>query len=204
MYKVFINDKLLCFVKKLPPIENKSDYMVCETMHTGELANLIRGFKVDDAVNTLYVINNYIYNSHDINKRLLPFPIIQAAGGLVQNKKGEFLFIYRFGRWDLPKGLAEHGESMEQTAVREVKEETGVNNLKILDFLTTTHHLVGKGNDFFIKEIFWYKMKTDFIDVTVPQTDESIIKAEWFNKKQIDEIIIPSTYKTIIEVLNYC
>lgn len=204
MYKVFVNNKLICFDKKLPPLKHSEKYFVCETLKSNVVSKYLRKLKASDDVNTLYILNDYIYNEDNADNRLLPFPIIQAAGGLVQNFKGDYLFIYRFEHWDLPKGLIEHGESTMQAALREVNEETGVNNLKIIDFITITRHIVGKDNRFFIKEIYWYKMKTDFVDATIPQQAESIVKAEWFNKKQIADIILPSTYKTIIEVLNYC
>ena len=59
------------------------------------------------------------------------FTHIEAAGGIVENEKKELLFIYRLGKWDLPKGKVEKGESIAETAVREVEEETGATNLKL-------------------------------------------------------------------------
>src|SRR4051812_48020306 len=60
------------------------------------------------------------------------FTIIRAAGGLVVNDGGEMLFIFRRGKWDLPKGKLEEGEDLEECAVREVEEETGLKNVKLL------------------------------------------------------------------------
>jgi NAD+ diphosphatase len=53
-------------------------------------------------------------------------PVQKAGGGLVYNKNGEILFIFRNGKWDLPKGGKEKREKMKLTAMREVEEETGV------------------------------------------------------------------------------
>ena len=59
------------------------------------------------------------------------FIIIEASGGIVQNEKKEILFINRLGKWDLPKGKIEPGEKEEESAVREVNEETGVKDLHL-------------------------------------------------------------------------
>lgn len=56
---------------------------------------------------------------------------IEAAGGLVLRSDGHFLGIFRLGKWDLPKGKAEKGESMETTALREVEEECGIFGLSV-------------------------------------------------------------------------
>ena len=61
---------------------------------------------------------------------------IQAGGGLVENEKGEILFMFRRGKWDLPKGKLDPGESLENCALREVKEETGIRILELKRFLT--------------------------------------------------------------------
>ena len=47
---------------------------------------------------------------------------ISAGGGVVFNEFNEVLFIYRRGFWDLPKGKIDPGETIEQTAVREVED----------------------------------------------------------------------------------
>ena len=59
------------------------------------------------------------------------FKVVHAGGGLVTNPKNEVLFIFRSNVWDLPKGRHEEGESIEETAVREVEEECGGRRFKI-------------------------------------------------------------------------
>ena len=58
------------------------------------------------------------------------FKLVKAAGGLVINKSGEVLLIFRRGKWDLPKGKLDDNESLVECAVREVQEETGLKNLE--------------------------------------------------------------------------
>ncbi len=70
-----------------------------------------------------------------------------AAGGLVRNPENKILAIYRRKHWDMPKGKAEAGETIPQTALREVKEETGLQNVDLHDFITTTYHSFWQRND---------------------------------------------------------
>ena len=59
----------------------------------------------------------------------------KSAGAVVYRKAGDrrlFLLLQNAGRWDFPKGRAEEGESELQTGVREVEEETGIKDLKVV------------------------------------------------------------------------
>ena len=76
-----------------------------------------------------------------INKFKTKLPLVQAAGGLVRNKKGKMLFIFRKNKWDLPKGKVDKGETFENGAIREVEEETGVKKLKLISFAGMTYHV---------------------------------------------------------------
>lgn len=63
-----------------------------------------------------------------------------TAGGLVINNNNKVLFIYRKNKWDLPKGKLDDGENLEEAAIREVVEETGldINKLSIIKPLLST------------------------------------------------------------------
>jgi bis(5'-nucleosidyl)-tetraphosphatase len=59
----------------------------------------------------------------------------RSAGAVVYREDGErrmYLLLQNAGRWDFPKGGMEKGESELQTVVREVKEETGLQAIKIV------------------------------------------------------------------------
>lgn len=58
---------------------------------------------------------------------------ILAAGGLVKNTEDQWLLIFRLGKWDLPKGKLENGETPEAAALREVEEECGIKNCQLLN-----------------------------------------------------------------------
>lgn len=108
-----------------------------------------------------------------------------AGGGKVFNDKGEILFIYRNDKWDLPKGKIEGKESIEETSLREVEEETKVNGLKIVRPLETTYHIFKRNGRHQLKITYWFEMTSSYKGKLEPQEDEGITKVEWLNPKQI-------------------
>lgn len=123
-----------------------------------------------------------------LNKFLKLLPKITAAGGKVINLKGEILFIYRNNKWDLPKGKAEDNETIADTAIREVKEETGIAKLVITKPLEITYHIFKKNNTYRIKVTYWFEMKSIGDTQLTPQIEEGITRAEWINSLEIDKI----------------
>ena len=106
---------------------------------------------------------------------------VTAAGGLVvRQKKGEIrlLLIYRRGAWDLPKGKIDKGETIEACAVREVQEEVGIKELRILAPAGTTVHGYPEGKRFMVKRTWWYFMETPERSFT-PEKREGIEKVKW-------------------------
>lgn len=125
------------------------------------------------------------------------FKIVEAGGGLVRafdkGKNGwSYLYIYRYGMWDLPKGKKEAGETDEDNALREVMEETGVKDIRINRFLRSTYHFIGMkggGDKIAVKKSNWFEMESDTIQQVTPQTEEGIIKAEWLSEEEVREKI---------------
>lgn len=120
------------------------------------------------------------------------FKIIRAGGGLVRHGD-RYLYIYRRGFWDLPKGKQEKDEDIDDTALREVAEETGLSPLLINDELPTTYHLIRKNREVILKECVWYAMETlqsmdadlgDTPPELTPQTEEDIMEAVWLTKAE--------------------
>jgi 8-oxo-dGTP pyrophosphatase MutT (NUDIX family) len=129
------------------------------------------------------------------------FEWIEAAGGLVENEKGEWLFIFRREKWDLPKGKLDDGESIDACAIREVEEETGLHHVKIVGDLGKTWHAYHEHGKFCLKQSAWYKMKVTGNQNLVPQTEEDITSIKWLAPGQLDEVM-QNTYPSIKEVLN--
>lgn len=127
------------------------------------------------------------------------FREVNAAGGLVSNRRGDYLLINRDGIWDLPKGHQEAGEDIRVTAVREVQEETGVDALRLRDLICITDHCYRRGGVWYLKHTWWYDMLyTEPADLT-PQTEEDITKAAWVAKSSLPPFL-RNTYPSIADV----
>ena len=122
----------------------------------------------------------------------------KAAGGLITNPKGEILLLFRRGKWDLPKGKMEAGEKPEETAIREVTEETGLKNISIVKKLTDTWHSypisvygTQENNDQkdVLKQTFWFQMDFTGEELTIPQIEEDIIDIQWIKPENIHRYI---------------
>ena len=128
--------------------------------------------------------------------------IIEAAGGMVLNKQEELLMMKRKGKWDMPKGKLDEGETIEECAIREVMEETGISHLVLgKRILTTTHQYY---DTFLNKEVekttYWYAMTTDLIQEGIPQFEEDIEAIAWVKKEDIAPYLA-NTYDNIKAVM---
>ena len=104
---------------------------------------------------------------------------IIAAGGIVENKDSKILFMYRRGKWDLPKGKWDDGETIEECAVREVEEETGLINLQRKNLIDKTIHNYSENGKDVEKETYWYAMKVEGEQKLVAQSEEDIEEIRW-------------------------
>lgn len=124
---------------------------------------------------------------------------VNAGGGLVSNRRGDYLLISRNGLWDLPKGHQDPGEDIEATALREVREETGIDDLVLRSLICVTDHCYKRNGIWHLKHTWWYDMLyTDPTDLT-PQREEDIAKAAWVAKSSLPPFLT-NTYPSIQEV----
>ena len=128
------------------------------------------------------------------------FTLVQAAGGLVSNANDELLLIFRRGKWDLPKGKLDKGEKLEDCAVREVEEETGLTNIELLAPLLITYHTYHEGSKFVLKESHWYRMKVSGEQQLIPQTEEDIHDIKWVKKTGLD-FYRENAFASVVDVL---
>lgn len=128
------------------------------------------------------------------------FTMIQAAGGFVLNENKEVLMMFRRGKWDLPKGKMDKGESFEECATRETEEETGLKNIKLISPLITTYHTYHEGSRYMLKETKWFKMKVDGEQKLIPQEEEQITKLEWVAKVDLKKYM-SNSFPSVVDVL---
>ena len=167
----------------------------CYRMPSSELsrANVL---KIFETINTIVVIDAMIeyYAESFMNE----FKYVEAAGGLVENERGETLMIYCYRHWDLPKGHIDEGERADVCAVREVAEETGVEGAKIVRFLCNTMHAYNVYGAWELKQTSWYLLSAQSCP-TKPQAEEDIAIAKWCSAEEVEENL-RSTYPTIRNV----
>lgn len=191
MYKVFYNEKAIILTDK--PIEEYKSLKYVTNNQFDEALDMLKNSNNE-------VINIYHHNLSKLwNNFQNHFKYLEAAGGVVKNQKGKILFIYRLGRWDLPKGKVENGETTEIAAVREVEEECGITNLKITNQLSTTFHIYYQ-NEFMLKATYWYEMDYMGNEELIPQEEEGIKMAQWKDREEISKIF-PKTYENIQLIL---
>jgi hypothetical protein len=155
MYKVFVNDiPIILSTTKVIGNNYKSI-----PLKKAKFKSIIK--KIDKG--ELFYVNLYHEDEEKLHKFLKKkLPVVVAGGGLVYNDKKQILFIYRNGKWDLPKGKIEKGEDIKTCAIREVEEETGVRDIKIKKFITKTYHVFRRNGKLKLKETYWYEMHTSY------------------------------------------
>ena len=124
---------------------------------------------------------------------------VNAGGGLVTNPDGKFLLIFRNGKWDRPKGHQEPEEPIEDTAVREVEEETGLHGLELGRLLCITDHTYFRDGRWHLKHTWWYSMSLPEECMLIPQTEEGIAEARWVEESELYDLL-KNTYPTIVKV----
>ena len=183
MYKVFFNQKPLILTNEIQDFSDNEPFLFIKYT---SVAQIIKALKLSK--------NRKVFLYHkDIDKLWKSFkkkfPVVEAAGGLVERTDNKLLFIFRNNKWDLPKGGVEKKELIIEAAQREVVEETGVSDLIVQKQLSETFHIFKKGKRFRLKKTYWFKMSTSYMGKTKPQTEEGIKKTEWVSKEKIDEIL---------------
>jgi len=199
-YKIFINNSLIFFGNKEDlPLDkvNYTDYTKVKPSDFKELVSKIHSYQK---------LDHYFVETEDIDSAFKYFSsffkVLQAAGGLVLNHQDEILMIHRFDHWDFPKGHVEKGEKIEECAIREVMEETGVEMLEITSSLPQVFHIYDYKNKWILKETHWYMMYSEYTGTLQPQLEESIIAAKWVPLDFLNEYMnqsYPGLYQLVKE-----
>jgi ADP-ribose pyrophosphatase YjhB (NUDIX family) len=128
------------------------------------------------------------------------FEFVQAAGGVVVNKEGKMLFIYRHEKWDLPKGKVEFGEEISEGALREVEEECSISDITLAKQLNTSWHTYIQKGEPMLKATAWYIMDFGGQGTPKPQAEEGITETRWIGEKELS-IVRSNTYPSVLDVI---
>jgi 8-oxo-dGTP pyrophosphatase MutT (NUDIX family) len=185
MYQVFYKKKIILLTDVLEEGKDFKSFPIKDV-------KLKKVIKLLNKKNT-----NSVHLFHKNKDKLLKYffkliPTVIAAGGKITNSKSETLFIYRNDKWDLPKGKAEKNEQLPQTALREVKEETGIKEVSINKPLDITYHIFRRNNEYRLKVTYWFDMFSDYEGIFFPQLDEGITDVKWVKKADLEEVKINS------------
>lgn len=196
MYKVYVNDKPVILTNRIIETTDGKNILSFHYSKRSDLKQKIQHFDQSNTIRKMIIINSdnleLLYNSF-----CSLFKQITAAGGIVYHPNKGMLWILRHQRWDLPKGKTEKNENIEEAAVREVEEETGIKISRITDYIGKTLHAYHEKGQPVLKTSYWYKMETNQADARlVPQTNEGITKVEWANRETIAEKI-NNTYASL-------
>ena len=197
MHRIYFEKR--CIIICSPSDESLSDPNAV-VFHPGiriNIATLVRMFEQTDSIARIYIPTEDTDAAYaDLCAQ---FRNVDAAGGLVVNRRDDFLLISRNGLWDLPKGHREEGEDIRVTAMREVQEETGVDQLELRGLICVTDHCYLRDGIWHLKHTWWYDMLyTDPVNLT-PQREEDITRAAWVARSSLPPFL-KNTYPSIQEV----
>jgi|TARA_Y100000385_G_scaffold101238_1_gene104662 8-oxo-dGTP pyrophosphatase MutT (NUDIX family) len=181
MQKIFVGNKPIVLTTKVEPESDFKNYLI----DTVDINKVLHNLKKEKYKSIRLIDDN---EEVLLKKFLRLLPNIVAGGGKVINSDGKILFIFRNGKWDLPKGKAEQKETIDQTALREVEEETGVKGLSITKPLEITYHIFKRNDQYFIKKTYWFEMFSDYIGDLKPQIKEGITKVKWVGPKKLKKV----------------
>ncbi|UCG28014.1 MAG: NUDIX domain-containing protein [Bacteroidales bacterium] len=197
-YKVYFQDRYVLF-RKDDPEELEQKYGLFHKFHgRDELYRVIRTFEEDLQIPVLVLH----YPDTDLLWKEFTgyFKLVDAGGGLIRNMEGEILLLKRRGVWDLPKGKKKKNEKIEDTALREVKEECGIDSVTIGSLLHITYHTYPYKKGTILKRTFWFDMLSSFQGTLTPQKEEGITDIRWISPEKMG-IIKGNTFPSISDVI---
>ena len=197
MHKIYFDRRTIIICRPEEATLSDPNAVEFHFKQPSDISALVEMFELSSTLEKIYIPSAEPENCY--KKICGEFREVNAAGGLVENRRGDYLLIKRDGLWDLPKGHQEAGEDIKVTALREVQEETGVDDLSLGDLICVTDHCYKRNEIWHLKHTWWYRMYyLKPLDLT-PQTEEDITKAAWVAKSSLPPFL-KNTYPSIKEV----
>lgn len=195
MYQIYINQTALILTETLDPALSDHQQIDSESF---EFTSFYKRFKDEPLPATYTVLSKEPKKLFKKIKSTLKY--IKAAGGVVHNEENKYLFIFRKGKWDLPKGKIDEGEKTKKAAVREVEEECGIKVTKLDEKLCRTYHIYDMRGETVLKKTTWYRMRADDQPTLTPQLEEDITEARWLAPGDFN-VVKQNTYPLIRDVI---
>lgn len=199
--KIYFDDKPLFLADsidpEIEPYAHHDDAVLIDEFSTPGLNSMLYEMRLEKIHAGIFKHPNLNELKKAVWKK---FQVIQAAGGIVLNDQQQLLFMYRRGKWDLPKGKLDKGETLEQCAVRETEEETGLQHVSLKKHLITTYHTYDENGKHILKETYWYLLSATGNQPLTPQAAEQIDIVEWANPGDLSKYL-QNTYPSILDVL---
>lgn len=197
MHKIYFEKRCIIICSPDDPALSDPNALQFRIGDSADIQTLVEMAEASASLHRVFVPTADVEDTY--RKICAEFKEVNAGGGLVSNRRGDYLLISRNGLWDLPKGHQDPGEDIETTAIREVSEETGIYELELRELICITDHCYRRDGIWHLKHTWWYDMLyTDPIDLT-PQREEDITKAAWVAKSSLPAFLI-NTYPSIAEV----
>lgn len=197
MHKIYFEKRCIIICSPEDPSLSDPNAVQFRLGESLDIHTLVGMVEVSDSLQRVCIPTDDIEGTY--RRICAEFKEVNAGGGLVSNRRGDFLLISRNGLWDLPKGHQDPGEPIETTSLREVQEETGIYELELRDLICITDHCYKRDDIWHLKHTYWYDMLyTDPTDLT-PQREEDITKAVWVAKSSLPAYLT-NTFPSIAEV----
>ena len=126
-----------------------------------------------------------------------------GAGGIIFRRRAgrlEFFFVKHgeHGKWTLPKGHQELGESLVQTAIREIREEVGLKNLRYIASVGKTSFRFRRANQLIEKTVQFFLFEATSDAKEILTGEEAIWEAIWVT---VDKLFETSGYRNLDRLL---
>ncbi len=200
--KIYFDDRplFLCdeIVGEIEPFVHHDDAIFIDEMDSHTIKSMIHEMQQPQVKAGVFFHTDLAKLQKEFFKK---FTVLVAGGGAVLSPDNKVLLIYRRGYWDLPKGKLDPGESIEDCALREVREETGLREVELVTPLLNTYHTYHEGTRFILKESVWFQMKASDTQPLKAQEEEDITAIKWASIPEARDLF-PLMYPSVRDVIN--
>ncbi len=195
MYKVFVENLPVIFSQNS---ENYSQSLIAEASEVQDINDIVR-LNSSFITDSIPLLIQCFDLEQDFNRIFRNHQRVSAAGGIVVSDD-KVLMIRKNGFWDMPKGIVDQDEVLEDCAYREIAEECGIVGHQLEHKLIETMHTYAYEGHPVLKVSHWFLFNYSGSKATVPQHEEGITEAIWVSRNDLNSEL-RECYASIREVL---